>query len=471
MIGKKVKKIVDCARKVFVVDTNIILNDHNVPFSLQDVDIILPYAVIKELDQQYESKSATFNARAFKKKLKILMSGGGILNEFRLENGSTLILESQNYEEILKKLSLDPIKADNHIIASAYNQFMNEGRPVTLLTNDIGMWVIARSIGVEAEDFSAHKQQGNHAQSDIYSGVRIIHLEDFAKTEADFALIEDLYAGRECLLTPQQVPGLHPNQILVIKSEYQTGSIIVMFKDYSKPLKRLKDISKMSFAGIKPLNKEQGFAYEFFCDEKIACTTIAGRAGTGKSIVALSYAITSLDSHRFDRIMIFKPIIPVGKDLGYLPGTIEEKLAPWIDSFKDSFKVIFKEEEETNYYKDGKQVKKNDSSFQYLLDSGQMEFHPLTFMRGRSLMKTLVILDECQNTSVNEIKMLLTRIGEGSKVICLGDIDQVDVNYLSRENNGLSYLIERGREAEMIGHITFIKDHRSDLSNWAGNNL
>lgn len=218
---------------------------------------------------------------------------------------------------------------------------------------------------------------------------------------------------------------------------------------------------RKSWAGIYPANKEQAFAFELLSDDEISCVTLAGRAGTGKSIVAMSYAIESLD--QYDQILVLKPTIPVGKDLGYLPGSLEEKLEPWMESFRDSLDIIFKAEKQ----KDEVYEKKYD----YLIEIGKLQFKPLTHLRGRSIQNTLIILDESQNTNTNEIKTLLTRVGEHSKIICLGDVEQIDAAWLDQQNNGLSYLVERGKNSNMIAHITFIKSHRSDLADWASAHL
>lgn len=221
------------------------------------------------------------------------------------------------------------------------------------------------------------------------------------------------------------------------------------------------------WSGVVPLNKEQAFAYEILEDETITCVTLAGRAGTGKSMVAISYALENLKKKAYDKILILKPVVPVGKELGFLPGTLDEKLEPWVKSFKDVLDIIFKGD--SDQQKDDFKFK--EKPYQYLIDTGMIEFQPLTFMRGRSLMNTLVILDECQNCSVHEMKTLITRIGEGSKVVLMGDIDQVDAQYLDRQNNGLAYLIEKGKDAPMVAHITFLKSHRSALADWASENL
>ena len=222
----------------------------------------------------------------------------------------------------------------------------------------------------------------------------------------------------------------------------------------------------MSFSGICPLNKEQGFAMELLADDTISCVTLAGRAGTGKSIVTLAYAMEKLGS-KYEKVLILKPIVPVGQDLGYLPGELSEKLEPWTKSFMDSLDIIFDAKDE--FMKDGKRVK--GKNYDLLQQTGQLEFQPLTFMRGRSIQNTLIILDESQGTSQHEIKTLITRVGEGSKLICLGDIDQIDAPYLDKQNNGLTYLIEKGKTSNLLGHITFIKSHRGKLADWASDNL
>lgn len=445
--------------KVYVIDTNIILTDYLIPFTIKNAHVILPQIVIAELDNKKnytENKNVSFNARAFSSKIrKLIKEQGG--NSFQLNSTARLTILPTNSEQInedIAHLALDPAKADSTIIATAW-RLQEEGEDVTLLTRDTNMWVTSAALGVHVDDYEVKKElQG------LYSGVRTIMLED---TD----LIDRVYMGEKMLLDEDEFPGLFPNQILVFKAENsKQSSLICLFKGYNKPLIRVKDHKKVDFAGIKPLNKEQGFAFELLADDSIACVSLAGRAGTGKSIVALSYAIESLEQGRFDKIIILKPVVPVGRDLGFLPGTLEEKLLPWMESFKDTLDFIFKNNSDD---KDGFKIE--EKTYEYLIDSGILEFQPLSFMRGRSIQNTLIICDEVQNCTQHEIKTLMTRAGDGSKVIALGDVEQVDALYLDQFNNGLYHLVERGKDTSLVGHITFIKSHRSDLANWASEHL
>ena len=447
--------------KLFVMDTNIVLNDANVPFTMKDAHIILPQVVIRELDKKRdftENKSAAYNARVFCRKLRKLIKEQKT-NILGLSSGSTITLLPHNKEEVAKDidhLGLMPNKADSSIIAVAW-RLKQSGNNITLLTNDTHMWVTATSLNIEVEDYEVNR----HFQ-DLYSGVKVIELEDSQ-------LIEDVYNGVKTHLDEEDIPGLYPNQVLVLKSlASRHSSLLAVFKGYGLPLKRIPNKETMQFAGVYPLNKEQSFAFELLKDNKVPCVTLAGRAGTGKSMVALSYGIDHFDKG-LEKIMVLKPIAPVGRDVGFLPGSLEEKLGPWMESFRDSLDVIFKCEEAL--HKKNKNTTFHHRTYEYLIDNGMLEFKPLTFMRGRSIQNTLIILDEAQNTSVHEMKTLLTRVGEGSKLIALGDVEQIDVPWLDQQNNGLTYLIERGKTSELLGHITFIKSHRSKIADWASGNL
>lgn len=452
-------------RKTLVIDTNIILRDYLIPFSFKNTDVVLPQIVIQELDRKKTSDkpSVGFNARAFCRKLKKMMkeqkSSSIKINETSI---LTILPQEKNAKERISTLGLDNDKPDHIIVAAAYD-LKNQGKEVRLLSADTNMWITALSLGLDVEDYEISK----HFQS-VYSGVKTITFEDPQ-------LITDVYSSEPVYLTEKEHPGLYPNQILVLKSELSKhSSALVVFEGYDKPLKRIPKKEHMRFAGIQPLNKEQSFAFDLLKRDSIFCITLAGRAGTGKSMVALSYAMEQFEKREIEKIVVLKPIAPVGKDLGFLPGTLEEKLEPWTESFRDSLDVIFKKDEEDGFSsetftKDGVIVK--EQPYDYLLKDGTIEFKPLTFMRGRSIQNTLIILDEAQNTSVHEIKTLLTRVGEGSKIICLGDVEQIDLPWLDQQNNGLSYLIEKGKTSEMLGHITFIKSHRSSLADWASSNL
>ena len=443
--------------KVLVIDTNIILNDASAIFSIKNATIVIPQIVIQELDRKKDyadNKSAAYNARAFNRRIKALIKEQKSC-ELQLASGSILILAAANVEELeknMKHLGLDN-KPDSMIVTTAWT-LKQEGQDVRVVTNDVNMWVTCTSLEIDVEDY-----EENSKPQDLYSGVKVIELEE---TE----LINRVYSGEDVIITEDEFPGLYPNQIIVFKSQASRhSSLIVMFKGYKEPLFRVRDMKKLQLAGTRPLNKEQGFAMELLSDDNIPCVTLAGRAGTGKSIIALSYGVANLNS-MLDKIIVLKPVVPVGRDLGFLPGTLEEKLLPWIESFKDSLDIIFKSGSEV---KDGFDLK--EKTYDYLVENGMLEFQPLSFMRGRSIQNTLIILDEAQNCSVHEIKTLLTRVGEGSKLIALGDVEQIDAPWLSHQNNGLTHLIERGKDSELVGHVTFIKSHRSPLADWASLNL
>jgi len=451
--------------RTVMMDTNIILNDYTIVFTMKNTHILIPQMVIAELDKKKNSidnRAIAYNARQFTRKLKTLMKDSGC--EIELSHGSKLTLLPSNFSDLKKDLDhlqLEPNKADNIIIATAWRASQTHS-DLVMLTGDANMWLTCKSIGLAVED---HETQNVKESQGMYTGVKTIILED-----SDF--IDEIYSNQEVVLEEVDYPGLFPNQIIVFKAEFSRhSSVIVMFHGYGKPLKRVKDIKHHQFAGIKPLNKEQGFAFDLLSNDKVACVTLAGRAGTGKSMIALSYGIEGINKELFDKIIILKPIIPVGKDVGFLPGTLEEKLGPWMESFKDSLDIIFSSSgSDKTSSKDGHSFAQ-DNSYDYLVENGMLEFLPLTFMRGRSIQKSLLILDEAQNTTQHEMKTLLTRVGEGSRVICLGDIDQIDAAWLNAQNNGLSYLIEKGSESELVGHITLIKSLRSPLADWASSSL
>jgi PhoH-like ATPase len=429
------------------------------PFSLKDSHVVMPQIVIQEIDKKKnsaDSQSAGYNARAFSRYLKKFLKEQQSTELF-LPNNSILTIQNtkpQAIKKVIEKLGLASDRADSEILATAW-LLKQDNDQVVLLTNDTNLFTLALAIGLDVEDF-----QVNHKFQDIYSGVKVLEVDDEQ-------VITDFYQGNKIYLSEDIYPGLYPNQILVIKSTYSRhSSLLASFQGYDQPLRRLPNKDQMSFAGIAPLNKEQGFAYDLLEQPEIYCVTLAGRAGTGKSIVALSYGIEMLNREKFEKIIVLKTVVPVGKDLGFLPGTLEEKLNPWMESFRDSLDIIMQSDD---YEKDGFKIK--ERPYEQLIRSGKLEFHPLTFMRGRSIRNTLIILDECQNSSKHEVKTLLTRLGEGSKVILMGDIEQIDVPYLDRQNNGLSYVIERGKDTKFVGHITFIKACRSDFAEWASDNL
>ena len=457
-------------KKSFILDTNILLSDHAAMLNFEDSDIFLPQIVLQEMDSKKNSRDKTvgYNARSFIKMIKQLMKEQQTYDDLVLPNNSFLTIlptKSNDIASILSKAGLERTP-DNEIVATGL-LLKKQGKRIILITNDSNLWITAMSQGLEVDDYDLTGVRSNQ-----YTGVKVIQLESSE-------IIDRFYSGEDVLLDELEYSGLYPNQILVMKVE-GISSLIARFMGYDKPLKKCKKKESMNFSGVKPLNKEQSFAFELLDDDSIPCVTLAGRAGTGKSICTLAYAMDNL--HKYEKILILKPVIPVGQDLGFLPGTLEEKLAPWIKSFTDTLDFIFnstgkqKSKPDVFEQKSYGKFKKDDAfidekSYKYIIESGQLEFQPLAYLRGRSICNTLIILDESQNTSLHEIKTLVTRIGEGSKVICLGDIDQIDSPYLDKYNNGLSCLIEKGKHSDLVGHITFIKSHRSKLSDWASEAL
>ena len=450
-------------KKIIVLDSNILLTDFNIAFHMKDVEIVLPQIVLQEIDSKKSSEkdSVGYNARAFSRKMReLLKEQEGTVLKVGVNSTLRVELYTPEMEEETKKLGLNPQKPDDQIITTAYLLAQVEANKVKLITNDLNMQLMAKMLGLQVEDLEILK----NIEPNSYTGVKTILLSE----ESD--LMAKVYSGEKIILSEEEYPNLCPNQILVFKhedDEVKQSALLMFFRSYGSSLRRIPQKESMNYAGIVPLNKEQSFAYELLKQEDIACVSLVGQAGTGKSIIALSYAIENLD-HGIEKIMIVKPMIPVGKEVGFLPGTLDEKLGPWMESFRDSLDIIFKCEDKQ--VKDSQTLQTN-KAYDYLTDNGILEFKPLTFMRGRSIQNTLIILDEAQNCSKHEVKTLMTRVGEGSKIIALGDVEQVDLPFLSKENNGLSYLIEAGKTSDLLGHITFIKSHRSKISEWAAKSL
>jgi PhoH-like ATPase len=331
---------------------------------------------------------------------------------------------------------LDPLKHDNRIIALAHHLGREQKDPVILVTKDLNLRIKADVIGVPAEDYSNDKVDYRQ----LYSGIQEVQT---ATGELD-AFYHDGKLKWEC-------SEAFPNQFVILKS-YCSPSCSALGRYSQNGLWPLVYGDSVSW-GIKALNKEQKFALELLLNDHIKVVTLVGRAGTGKTLLALAVGLEKvLEEHVYTRLLVTRPVIPMGNDLGYLPGTKEDKLRPWMQPIYDNLEFIFSN---------------NDDPFEdvnNLMARGVLTLEALTYIRGRSIPKQYILCDEAQNLSPHMIKTLITRVGEGTKIVFTGDPEQIDHPYLDRNSNGLTYLVERLKGEEIAGHVTLLKGERSKVA-------
>ncbi len=436
-------------KKTFILDTNVLLHDVNCLHAFEDNDIIIPMAVIEELDA-FKSAGDTLgkNARMVSRTLDEMRQLGRLNEGVKLPKGGSLKIEMDKPNALPYSMAFN--KADNSILNIAYTMSKKEGSykknaaPVFVVTKDINMRLKAEALGLSAQDYTSDKVNVD----ELYTGM--------AEAEVSPADIDQFYKEKQLALDPQLYTA---NQFVILKTNdgSKKSAIGRVSNDGHCILRPLPQQEPMAW-GIKPLNKEQRFAMELLLDDSLDIVTLVGTAGTGKTLITLATGLQrTMDENAYRRMVVCRSIVPVGKDLGFLPGTKEEKLEAWMGAIYDNLAFLA----------DRKNPDEGEEKAHYLLDSGKIEIASVTHMRGRSLPNQYMIVDDAQNLTPHEMKTILTRAGEGTKVVVTGDPYQIDTPYLDVESNGLTYLVDRLKGQPSYGHITFTKTERSRLADLA----
>lgn len=436
-------------KKTFILDTNVLLHDVNSIYAFEDNDVVIPMVVIEELDNfKSEGDTRGKNARIVSRELDALRANGKLNEGVKLPKGGTLKIELDKPNILPQILSFN--KSDNAILNIAYTMAKKEGSykknqsPVFVVTKDINMRLKAEALGLSAQDYTSDKVN----YDELYTGV--------AEIEVAPEQIDAFYRDKQL---PLEKDRYYPNQFLILKAndgskKSAMGRVSNNGQTVLKPLSAQDPVAW----GIKPLNKEQRFAMELLLDDSLDIVTLVGTAGTGKTLVTLATGLQrTMDENAYRRMVVCRSIVPVGKDLGFLPGTKEEKLDAWMGAIYDNLAFLA----------DRKNPEEGEEKAHYLLDSGKIEIASITHMRGRSLPGQYMIVDDAQNLTPHEIKTILTRAGEGTKIVVTGDPYQIDTPYLDIESNGLTYLVDRLKGQPSYGHITFTKTERSRLADLA----
>ena len=436
-------------RKIFVLDTNIILHDSSCINQFEEHDVVIPIAVIEELDRFKKGKEIlNCNAREFARALDTL-TGDRIFNggvPIGPGKGKITVYLDRDFHDKLKA-NFSPGKPDHHILNAAYYIACERSFDrVFLVTKDVNLRMKAKSIGLMAQDYSTDRVQ---APADIYKGTRVVE-----NIPAD--VIDQLYTKpceMDCaVLDVDDSNPLLANEYLVMKNG--SKSALGVFLPQARLIRR---IDTQVCYGIRPRNAEQCFALDALTNHDIPLVTITGKAGTGKTLLALASALEKRRQYR--QIFIARPSVPLSnKDIGFLPGDIQSKLDPYMQPLYDNLAVI--ESHQSGRSGSGRRVKE-------LLDEEKIVITPLSYIRGRSIVKVFFIVDEAQNLTPHEVKTIITRAGEGTKIVFTGDIYQIDHPYLDSRSNGLSFLIEKMKGQHLYTHINLEKGERSELSELA----
>jgi len=436
--------------KLFLLDTNVILHDSSCLYQFQEHDIAIPITVLEELDQfKKGNQTINFHAREFVRTLDGLCAN-------RLFNGGVPIGEGRGRVSIkLDKATPVEIarhfppqgKPDHQILSIAYQLAREDAsRTVVLVSKDVNLRMKAKAVGLLAEDYTTDHVRDLEW---LHGGCRLV--EDVADD-----LIDRLHAEEE--VKSDEVDFSEDwcaNEYLVLRNPRRSVLTIC------RPGGHLRRVHKRTVYGITPRNAEQSFAVHALCNDEVPLVSLSGKAGTGKTLLALAAALELRKDYR--QILLARPVVPLSnRDLGYLPGDIQSKLSPYMQPLHDNLAVIrsqFSEQSEAH------------QRLHRLLDEGKLVIEPLTYIRGRSLVRMFLIVDEAQNLTPHEVKTIITRAGDGTKVVFTGDIQQIDHPYLDRYSNGLSYLIERMHGQAVYSHVSLKKGERSRLAELASNLL
>lgn len=431
------------AVKNYVLDTNVLLHDARALFAFADNNVVIPIYVLEEIDTFKKDQSELGrNARQIARLLDEYRStGGGLSHAQKLENGGTVrVALSKNP---IKNPSYDSRSMDQRILELAIE--VRDGDPKTqtvMVTKDVNMRIRGDALGLITADYEPERI----SVDELYPGNRELLVPS--------STIDDFFKEGSVVV---DAPGLHANEFLTLKDEAGKSALTRWDKGLGKavPVKKLRE----GVWGIKPRNREQHFALDLLLNEDIKLVTLVGKAGTGKTLLAIAAGLQKVtEEQQFAKLLVSRPIFPLGRDIGYLPGDIEEKLNPWMQPIYDNLELLLGL---------NKTDKKDGRSYAELVDLGFVEIEPLTYIRGRSLPNVYMIVDEAQNLTPHEIKTIITRAGEGTKIILTGDPYQIDHPYLDSSNNGLTTVAERFKEEAIAGHVILTKGERSPLAELA----
>lgn len=430
-------------KKIYILDTNVLLTNSNSVFSYKNNDIVIPLKVLEEIDKHKKRQDGVgVNARNTIRILDSLREKGNLHRGVRLGKGYGIIsVRSFESDDLPKDLDLSD--ADNQIICTAITQKRECGRrKVIVVSRDINMRVKCDALEIICEDFAIEQVVEN--TEDIFSG--------FKKHLVDDQLIDRFYSGEDIMLEKEEIL-LQPNEfVMLVSNQNEKKSALARFRNYNLPITSVSD-PKSGVWGMKSRNKEQMFAFELLMDSNVPIVTMIGKAGCGKTLLALAAGLEQvIETKKYKKLVVSRPVQPLGNDIGFLPGTLEEKMKPWLMPVQDNLEFLMGDDKIT---------------MELMFENGTIEIEALTYIRGRSISNAYIIIDEAQNLSTHELKTIITRVGENTKIILTGDLEQIDNVYLDATSNGLSYAIEKFKNHELSGHMTLTKGERSKVATLA----
>ncbi len=436
-------------KKNFVLDTNVLLHDHKCIFNFEENDIFIPIVVLEELDKfKKGNEEINYNAREFARQLDKYTDKDFFENGAQLgpDLGRLSIIVNSSLNKRVKEAFRED-KPDHRILSAAIEVAeQHKNMRTILVTKDINLRMKARALGIETEDYTNDKVKSD----DLFEN------EHRTITGITPDIIDAIYSSKKGIPVEQIGVKLRTNECFVLDS----GNSSVLAR-YVTADGIVRKVTKEKNFGIEPRNAEQAFAFDLLNDDRVKLLAITGKAGTGKTLLALAGALKQHGMYK--QILLARPIVSLSnKDLGFLPGDEKQKIAPYMQPLFDNLNVIKRQFSlESNDYR----------TLQEMQAGGSLVIEALAYIRGRSLSDTFCIIDEAQNLTPHEIKTIITRAAEGTKMVFTGDVYQIDSPYLDTQSNGLAYMIDRMQGQEIFGHVNLVKGERSKLSELASNLL
>jgi len=429
-------------KKTIILDTNVYLTEAGSILAFGKNDIAIPTIVLDEIDKhKHRQDTAGLNARTMNRVLDALRGKGSLMTGAPLGRGKGKVFVAP-FDPLYMPPGMDQEDSDNKIIAIAL-RLSDEGHSVTIVSRDLNMRVKSDAHGIECHDYQPEKVI--NSVENLFDGTQEIDI--------DFSTIDHFYSG-EPLLLPEQEVQLFPNQYLLLKNKETKKSAMCRFTNYDTPLKKINKYKNIW--GLSANNKEQQYAMDLLFDKEIQVISLTGPAGTGKTLLATACGLeqifnTTSSKGGYDKLIITRPVQPMGREIGFLPGTLKEKMMPWIAPIRDNLEHLFGDRTALDLH----------------LDQGTIEIEAMTYIRGRSISNAFMIVDEAQNLTAHELKTIITRVGHGTKLVLTGDIQQIDNSYVDSVSNGLTHAVEKFKQYDIAGHVTLIKGERSKLATLA----
>tara|TARA_B100000029_G_scaffold311698_1_gene304204 strand:- start:58195 stop:59421 length:1227 start_codon:yes stop_codon:yes gene_type:complete len=408
----------------------------------------VPLKVFEEIDKHKKRQDAVgAQARKIIRIWDDLRAKGSIDKGVRIRKGLGLVksISASGIEPEDLPRDLDIKIPDHLIIATALKAQRESSRKVILVSRDINMRVIADAVGLTSEDFQNNQVVDN--SESIYEGYTTVLVDD--------QIIDRFYEKQSVYLDDKS---LHPNQyVMLVSNANEKKTALGRFVHHAMPIRQL--LKSQKIWGIKPRNKEQQFLMDALMDPGIQIVSVIGKAGSGKTICAIAAGLEqTIDemTQQYTRVIVSRPVQPLGKDIGFLPGTMEEKMTPWLMPIQDNLQFLMGNDKVT---------------LDIYMQKGTIEIEALTYIRGRSISNAFIIIDEAQNLTSHELKTIITRVGEGTKIVLTGDVEQIDNVYIDATSNGLTHAVEKFKKFELASHVTLHKGERSKVATFAAQNL